>query len=178
MKNFILILFALLLLFSCKKEETTATAPQLPPAETMVIDFGQLGNAEKSAGFAKTNWMFSATTVGAWNVIIGTTFIIPVAAFKSAFNYQPVQIDGLSWQWQYAVDGFTSQYTARLVGTLEADQVKWEMYITKIGIEPFDEFLWFEGTSKTDGTSGQWILNHSAAFPEKTVQIDWKKEAD
>ena len=65
-----------------------------------------------------------------------------------------------------------------LLGTLEADQVKWEMYITKTGIEPFDEFLWFEGTSKIDGKSGQWILYHSAAFPEKTVQIDWKKEAE
>ncbi len=178
MKNFTLVFIILLLFYSCKKDETRVTAPQLPPAESMVVDFGQLVNTEKSAALAKTNWMYSATTVGIWNTIVGTIFVVPVAAFKSAFNQQAVQVDNLTWQWQYSVDGFTSQYTARLLGKLEAEHVKWEMYITKAGIEPFDEFLWFEGTSKINGTSGQWILNHSAAFPEKTVQIDWKKDAD
>lgn len=179
MKNLAFILAALLLFYSCQKDDTDSVknAPELPPVETMVIDFGGISDMEKSASLEKSNWLYSVATVGIWNTIIGTTFAIPVAAFKSAFNHQPIKTDDLTWQWQYTVDGLTSQYTARLVGILETNQVKWEMYIAKTGIEPFDEFLWFEGTSNLDGNSGQWILNHSAAFQEKAIQIDWKRES-
>lgn len=178
MKKSIFIFLAFFVFFSCQKEETSKTAPELPPAETMIVDFSQFGNTEKSAALEKSNWLYSAATVGIWNGIIGITFAVPVAAFKSAFNHHPGQVDDSTWEWQYTVDGFTSQYTARLVGELQSNQVNWEMYITKTGINSFDEFLWFEGTSAADGKSGQWILYHSAAFPEKTVQIDWKKEAE
>lgn len=171
-----ILLLLVIVVSSCKKDETPGNAPVLPPAETMVIDFSKFGTTEKSASLLRSNWLYAATTVGAWNIIIGTTFAVPVAAFKIAINHQPQKIDGSTWQWQYTVDGFTSQYSARLTGKLEATKVIWEMYISKEGIESFEEFLWFEGTSNIDGTSGNWILYHSAGFPEKTVQIDWKKE--
>ena len=176
-------LLVFVLFFSCQKDDNVQT-PSIPPAETMVIDFGDLGTSTKSALVdeneltTKTNWLISATTVGIWNVIIGTTFAVPVAAFKASFSQTPVKIDNNTWQWSYSVDGFTSQYSARLVGTLQTSQVKWEMYISKTGVDSFDEFLWFEGTSALDGKSGQWVLYYSAEFPEKTIQIDWQKEGD
>ncbi len=176
--NRILIILILgILIFSCDKKETLSTAPELPPVETMQVDFGQLGNT-KSAEISKNNWNTSALTIGFWSTIVGTTLAVPVAAFSSAFNHQPTQVDDLTWQWQYNVDGFTSTYTARLVGKLQSNQIKWEMYITKTGINPFDEFLWFEGTSNLDGKSGQWILYQSAEFPNKFLQIDWQKEGE
>jgi hypothetical protein len=49
------------------------------------------------------------------------------------------------------------------------------MYITKEGTGSFPEFVWFEGTSKLDGTGGQWILNQSSQLPEAILQIDWTK---
>lgn len=176
MKKLTVFLLLFIILFSCKKDEPSGVAPVLPPAETMVIDFSKFGIAEKSAYIPGTNWLYAAKTVGVWNLIIGTTFAVPVTAFRVAVNHEPENIDNSTWQWQYTVDGFTSQYMARLVGKLEVAQVKWKMYIAKEGIDSYDEFLWFEGTSNIDGKSGQWILYHSAAFPEKTVQIDWKKE--
>jgi len=178
MKQILAFSLIAMLFFSCEKESTTTTAPNLPPFETMVIDFGKFSNPTKSAEVTNTNWLFSAVTVGAWSVILETTFAVPVAAFHSAINTQPKAIDDLTWQWEYSVEGFTSQYTARLVGKLLPKGVQWEMYITKTGIQAFSEFLWFEGTSNIDGTSGQWILYHSSAFPEKTIQIDWKKETE
>lgn len=177
MKQLTFLLIILLSISSCKKDNIRKDAPQLPPVETMVIDFGELAQTQKSTSFEKSNWLYSAVTVGVWNTLIGTTFAVPVAAFKLAFNHQATKIEDLKWQWQYTVDGFTSQYTARLVGTLESTQVRWEMYITKTGIDSFDEFLWFEGTSNLDGNSGKWILYHSAEFPEETVQIDWIRES-
>jgi hypothetical protein len=49
------------------------------------------------------------------------------------------------------------------------------MYITREGTGGFSEFVWFEGTSKPDGTGGQWILYQSAAAPDAVLQIDWTK---
>ena len=47
------------------------------------------------------------------------------------------------------------------------------MYISREGIGAFSELLWYQGTSNLDGKSGQWVLNHSQAFPEPMLQIDW-----
>lgn len=176
MKNLTVFLLICIVIISCKKDEDPGIAPELPPAETMVIDFSKFGSIEKSASLLRSNWLYSAKTVGIWNVITGTTFAVPVAAFKVAVNHEPENIGNSVWQWQYTVEGFTSNYTARLVGKLEKSQVKWEMYVSKEGINSFDEFLWFEGISNLDGKGGKWILYHSAAFPDRTVQIDWKKE--
>ncbi|MBK6281861.1 MAG: hypothetical protein IPF54_03595 [Draconibacterium sp.] len=178
MKQILPFIILMMFFFSCEKENSTEVAPELPPVETMIVDFGKIADITKSADIAKTNWLYSATTVGWWSIITGTTFAIPVAAFRSAIEVEPTYIDNLTWEWNYSVDGFTSQYSARLVGKLLSKEVKWEMYISKTGIQPFDEFLWFEGTSNIDGNSGQWILYHSSAFPEKTIQIDWKKETE
>lgn len=179
-----LLIFLVPLSFSSCQKDDTIQAPTIPPAGTMVIDFGNLVDANKSGAISenepgtKTNWLLSATTVGVWNVIIGTTFAVPVAAFKASFNQTPSKINNTTWEWSYSVDGFTSQYSARLVGTLQTDLVKWEMYVSKTGVDSFDDFLWIEGTSALNGQSGQWLLNHSAEFPEKTIQIDWQKEDD
>lgn len=176
MKKLTFFLSLLILIFSCNKEENAGIAPVLPPAETMAIDFSKFSPAEKSAAGNRTHWLYAATTVGVWNLIIGTTFAVPVAAFRAAVNHEPENTGNSTWQWLYTVDGFTSKYTARLIGKLETSKVKWEMYISKEGIDEFEEFLWFEGTSNIDGNSGQWVLYHSADYPEQTVQIDWKKE--
>lgn len=180
MKHIFAFLFAVLIFVSCDNDDSLKTAPEIPPVGTMVVDFGKLGSdATKSAEFEKTNWFFSAATVGVWNLIIGTTFAVPVAAFHLAVEQQPVLIKDLTWQWEYPFEAFASQFKARLVGKLEsAKKIKWEMYISKTGIDPFEEFLWFEGTSNTNGQDGQWILYHSPKSKVKTVQIDWKKEKE
>ena len=175
-KILIILIFGILI-FSCEKKETTTTPPDIPPVESMKIDFGQLAEI-KSVDISTTNWSLAAGTVGFWSSIIGTTLVVPVSAFVASFDHQPTQIDNKTWQWQYDVTRFTSTYTARLVAKLQTDQVKWEMYISKIGINSFDEFLWFEGTSALDGNSGQWILYYSADFQDKLLQIDWQKDGE
>jgi len=58
---------------------------------------------------------------------------------------------------------------------IRTSDVLWKMYITKEGTGGFAEFVWFEGTSKPDGTGGQWILNESSQTQVDILQIDWKK---
>ena len=178
MKRFTALLLSAIVLFSCEKTDDSAGAPEIPPIESMLIDLGTITNISKSATTNNTNWFYSSRSVGAWNAIIATTFAVPVASFKAAFSQRPEKVDELTWQWSYSVTGFTNQYSARLLGKIESDHVKWEMYISKDGIDSFDEFMWFEGTSNLEKNGGQWILYHSAEFPEETIQIDWQKESD
>lgn len=179
MKQILFTFFAVFAIFSCDSDDPNKTAPKIPAVETMVVDFGFFDDVEKSAQSEKSNWVFSATTVGVWSFIVGTTFAVPVAAFKSAIAAEPSVVDPLTWQWEFNVEGFSAEYNARLVGKLQSvSQVNWEMYISKTGNNPFEDFLWFEGSSNIDRKSGQWILFHSPAFPEEVVQIDWIKNED
>jgi hypothetical protein len=165
---------------NCKKDK--GEPPVLPPSESMSIDFTNFASGKKSAepvsiqkGTENSNWEFAAVVAGVWRLIINTTLAVPVASFKLAVNHSPAYLSDKTWQWSYDVPVLTATYKARLTGQIRTSDVLWKMYITKEGTGGFIEFLWFEGTSKLDGTGGQWIINHSNQFVEPTLKIDWEK---
>jgi hypothetical protein len=170
-------------LFSgCEKKENPP-APTLPPSATMSIDFSNFA-AKKSVSTGdiatgitvvdKSNYVLASTIAGVWNTILALNLAVPVASFNLAVNNTPVYIDNKKWEWRYNFTVIGATYKARLTGEVRTTDVKWEMYISKEGVGAFSELLWYEGTSKLDGKSGQWILNHSQAFPEPVLQIDWE----
>ena len=191
MKNnkFFGFLLAFLLIFqlSCDNSDDSGSESQaleLPPFETMAFDFEtftdnpQSGKATVEKGAPNGNWVFSRLVVGVWNTAVFTTLAVPVASFQAAFAHDPEVIGDLAWQWTYSVDGFTSEYTARLTGAIDGDNVYWEMYVTKAGVDPFDEFLWFTGVSALDGNSGYWLLNESPERPNAMLRIDWERTGE
>jgi hypothetical protein len=164
----------------CKKDK--GDPPVLPPAESMTIDFSNFASAKKSLevmpgtkGTENSNWEFAATVASLWKQIINLTLIVPVSAYKIAVNQTPVFVSGKTWQWSYDVTIASVVYKARLTGEIRASDVQWKMYITRTGTGGFDEFLWFEGTSKSDGSAGQWTLNQDPQAPVSFLQIDWAK---
>jgi hypothetical protein len=182
MKKIILSLFFLglgVVFFSgCEKDKDEA--PQLPPYESMAIDFSKFSSEDKSANDISTdttaiNYISAGLTIIAWNAILTGTLIVPVATFYQAVNQTPVYLGEKVWQWEFDGTGFANTYHARLTGTIRDNDVKWEMYISKSGIGEHGEFKWFEGTSNLDGNSGQWILYHSFQLQEAVLQIDWEK---
>jgi len=182
MKHFIAILLSSLLLFSCGTDDDTGgingTAPILPSIETMVIDFGEMTNTTKSTDSPESNWFYSASSVVIWNSIIGSTFTVPVACFSAAANQIPTQINDLTWQWEYSVSYNNNSYQARLQGIFVSNQIQWKMYVANSGTDPFDEFLWFEGTSEIGRRSGEWTFYHSPDFPEKMIEINWTTDGE
>ena len=170
------------LFWGCEKKETP---PALPPAGTMSIDFSTFVSSAKSGISAdetkgislidKTNWSLAATTAGVWNLILALNLAVPVASFDIAVDKTPVLVDNI-WEWSYNFNVVGATYKSRLTGQIISNDVKWKMYISREGAGAFAELLWFEGTSKTDGKSGQWVLNHSLQFPEPMLQIDWEAE--
>ncbi len=186
LKIYWLVFGVVLLVFtSCENSGDIGNPPELPPYESMAMDFDDFSNnkslmAENKSDeiAANENWFYSALVVGFWNTTLFANLAVPVAAYKTAFAHTPVSLENNKWQWQYTVEGFTSQYTARLTAELTSEEVLWEMYIMKTGIEGFEEFLWFSGVSQLDARSGYWTLNHSANFPENMLRIDWLIEND
>ena len=170
------------LFLGCEKTDNPI-APILPPEGSMSMDLSNF-STEKSAtietgasGVAaadKSHVALATTIAGAWHFILGANLVIPVASFKLAVNNTPVHLDALKWEWKYNFNVVGGTYQARLRGLVGASDVKWEMYIAKVGVGAFPELLWYKGTSTLDGKSGQWILNHSQQFPEPMLQIDWQ----
>ena len=179
--SFALILFLSIGFFpGCKKDK--GSPPVLPPKESMTIDFSNFTSGKKSVdltynqkGTEDSNFQFAALVAGVWKLIINTTLLVPVTAFKLAVDQNPAYLDTKTWQWSYNVTVAGVLYKARLTGQIGATDVVWKMYITNTAAGGFTDFLWFEGTSKLDGTGGQWTLNQSAAAPGAMLQIDWTK---
>jgi hypothetical protein len=164
----------------CKKDK--GLPPVLPPPESMIIDFSNFTSQKKGAdlipgqkGTENSNWNFAASVAGIWKVIINTTLVVPVTAFKLAVGQNPVYLSAKTWQWSYSATVVSDVYKAKLTGQIGTSDIQWNMYITKEGTGAFTDYLWFEGTSKLDGTSGQWILNQSSQTPGTLLQIDWTK---
>lgn len=169
--SLILVLFTIIS-GGCKKDK--GDPPVLPPKESMTIDFSNFEPGAKSAGAKGTensNYEFAAFVANIWKLIINTTLVVPVTSFKLAIDQTPAYQSQNNWQWSYNVTAGGTTYKARLTGTVAGTTVTWKMYISGT----FAEFVWFEGTSKLDGTGGQWILNQSAASPTPLLQIDWTK---
>jgi hypothetical protein len=179
-----LFIFMISLLSVCKKDN--GNAPELPPKGSLVIDFSNFESGKKSSaesldlkGVNNINWEFSVLVSGYWKSIIATTLAVPITSFNMAADNSPVFLGNKTWQWSYnasiSINQVTVIYKARLTGQMMETEVNWKMYISKEGTGAFPEFIWFEGTSKLDGTGGKWILNHSSQYPEPLLQIDWKK---
>jgi hypothetical protein len=178
------LIFALttVLFYGCKKDK--GDPPALPPAESMTIDFTNFVSAAKSGvfnidqkGTQNSNWEYAATVAGFWRLIINSTLAVPVAAYKIALTQTPSFVTTKTWQWSYTVTYLSATYKARLTGQIRANDVQWKMYISKDGADSFAEFVWFEGTSKLNGSGGQWILYQSSVAPDAMLQIDWTKTA-
>jgi hypothetical protein len=186
MKNFILVsvivAIVALIIPGCEKK---GDPPALPPAQSMIIDFSEFVAGTKSANIVadskglnaveNTNWTIAATVAGVWNTILIANLAIPVAAFEKAVETKPAFLDTKKWQWKYSLIVLGATYTARLTGQIRPDSIKWEMYISRDGVNSYPEFKWFEGTTAPDGKSGQWILTYSQANQVPMLQIDWEK---
>jgi len=188
MKKILLIslVFALsgVLFHSCKKDK--GDPPVLPAAGSMTIDFNNFESAKKGEveayipkGTENSNWEFAAGVAMIWKSIVYSTLAIPVYSFQKAIEQDnPTYLDNRTWQWSASATVLGKTYTARLTGQIAETNVLWKMYISLDGTGGYTDFVWFEGTSRLDGSSGQWILYESQTNPVEIVRIDWSVAGD
>lgn len=160
---------------SCSKKEDALV---LPPENSMEMNFSSFTSTKSAEIIDGTilNHTYAGINIAFWNTVLYVNLAVPVASFKTAFRHVPVKVGEKLWEWTYTVDGFSGAYTARLTGEVVTDSVEWKMYVSKTGINGFDEFMWYKGMSAADRSGGYWILNRNNEFPEKMLRIDWTHE--
>jgi hypothetical protein len=177
------IIICALIANGCKKDK--GNPPVLPPYETMYIDFSNFTSLKKSGladfgskGTESSTWQFAATIAGVWNSLISSNIDIPLTAYDSAAKYNAVYVSQNYWQWSYefTFDGIV--YKSVLDAQTSTNSTTWKMYLTKNATGGYSDFLWLEGSSKTDGSQGQWIFYESPQSPVKIFQTDWTKSGD
>jgi hypothetical protein len=169
--------------YSCKKDK--GDPPILPPYESMVIDFSNFTSLKRSAeapsdakGTESSTWQFAAGVANVWSDLISSNIEIPLASYEASSGNNPSYVSGNLWQWSYdfTVDGVT--YKTKLKGDITTNSVSWKMYITKDVSGGYTDFLWVEGTSKTDGSGGQWNFQQSPQSALQIFRTDWTKSGD
>jgi hypothetical protein len=187
MKRLLKFCFAIILFFglsaNCKKDK--GDPPVLPPYESMVIDFSNFTSQKKSfdvttpgKGTETSTWQFAASLAGIWNTLISSNTEVPLAAYEPAINYDPGYVSENLWEWSYDFNIGQNAFKARLQGKISTNTVNWKMYITYEGTGGYTDFLWLEGSSKADGSGGQWIFKQSPQSDVPIFQTDWTKSGD
>ena len=174
---FALVLGLFLVMSGCEKKDDNSGAPQLPPLESMVMDFSEFNPQQKSTTEIDTtyfNWAVAASIVVTWNAFIVDTLAIPVVAFTESFNHIAVKDTNDTWKWTYTVTVADVNYTAELYGKIVGTNVSWKMYVSQEG--GFSKFLWFEGLCDIARTAGTWTLYENPRSPNKVLSIVWTKD--
>lgn len=172
--------FFLVIILSCNKdEEDQGTPPTIPPASTMVMDYGNLTNNSLYKVSSNINWTYARTTVAFWNTVLTSILVVPVQSFLRAFYYIPTKQNDGSWLWTYQLQYGAALYTAKLYGKVVGSEVQWNMYISKTGAGGYTDFRWFYGNNNLSLTSGTWQLNKPPALTGGTevlfLDIDWTR---
>jgi len=183
-----LIAICLIAINGCKKTAEESSAPAVPNANTLSMDFTSLPTKTKSAAADITadssNWKIASFTVGFWAIAAGGYTIIPAAAFKAVIdNGKPVYDDvNKVWEWKVSFTFALGTHEADLTAKLSEDSVHWTMKITTwVNTAQQSTDKWFEGTAAYSRTGGWWILYYKpvgSAEWKSCLKLDWKREND
>ena len=183
LQYFLPVLMLLMIPCGCKKDK--GEAPILPPYESMVIDFSNFSLDKRSGslpvdfkGTESSTWEFAAGIAGIWNSLLSSNLEIPLAAYEAAAGNSAAWVSENLWQWSYTFTAGSDTYKVKLQGKTSTGSTTWKMYITLEGTGGYTDYLWADGTSKTDGTGGQWKFRQGPSSDVLMFQDDWTKDGD
>ncbi len=171
-----------MMITSCQKDDEEGDQPELPPVESLLMDFSNFDDSSDTLTSRKAvetyrNWGHAFGTVAFWNIIATWTIGLPVMAYAEAFNQDPVYLGENSWQWAYEVTVGQVDYSAKLISKrISNGEFTMEMLVTKSGADGYEDFKWFEGTVRYDRTSASWILYENPDNPNELISVDWEKD--
>lgn len=181
--NVALVLFlSIFLMQSCQKDDLTTPvdpqaqkAPNLPKEESFIMPFSAFEEfSEEDDSRTTSNWLYSASNVVIWNLVLTQQLIIPVASFYESFNHSAVYQGNGVWLWAYEIPDNNGNYHAELYGELLAsNEVKWDMYISQDGVFPLVH--WYSGTTANDGSYANWNLSYNPSDPTPIINISYQK---
>jgi hypothetical protein len=181
---------------------TTVVAPVLPDMSTMTMDlsfFGITGDgllrSRSDTGVAgvsatRRNWIEAVVRALHIQLLFYDGFREPIAAFAAALSATPQPQPDESWLWTFIFVEEETEYSIFLYGQVEDDHVNWRMEVSSN--DPtfmLDHFVWFDGQSQRDETSGYWQFYTPVITPPtsarlymvastpgvQSVRMDWAK---
>ena len=161
---------------SCDKEPTE-NRPELPPAESMTMDFSNFASppdAMKSSEASSVNFVLSYTTVSFWNANAALVSAIPVAAYTHALSQTPEYLGDNTWEWSFEFPLNGLNYLAKLTGTrLNNEEFFLEMVISLASL-PTQGVKWFDGIVRYDHTSADWTFYKEGS--NAVLEVAWNKD--
>ena len=194
MKRSIYLFFILGILFtlqSCTKEDIkdnpqNLAAPSIPPATLFTIPtqtFGLVDNKNTiSTRNDKSNWVHAGLNVLVWNTVVFVNTAVPIAAFGHSFDYDPVYLGDLTWEWAYQYQAppehGSKKYDVSLTGQYISDnkEVAWTMVVNETGNS--NKFTWYEGIVSEDHESGLFTINKDPLNPKPYMSLSFEKRND
>ncbi|MDN3669159.1 hypothetical protein QWY93_07455 [Echinicola jeungdonensis] len=180
LKSSMSFLMALLVfVFSCSESDDgqmQGPEPVMPPETSMAPDmsmFDDEGGEENRVNTIQ-NWAYAAINVGVYSSILYSHLIVPVRAFKVTINQEAhFNEDAGLWVWEKSFEvPSRGTFSVRLTAEVDGTDVSWTGYVSKSGV--FENFVWFDGTSKLNGESGKWNLYESPENPEAWLSNSWE----
>lgn len=174
--------FAILVLSglsSCNKEETP-DQPQLPPIESMIMDFSdfdQTPSTTKGITTVYDNFINAYVNVAFWTTVSGSAVIIPAVAYHEMLtnsggaDYMGDNI----WVWTRTFTHTSQSYTATLTAVrLNNDQFSMVMEIATSEY-PDQGVVWFDGVIRYDHTHAIWNFYRYDEGQVKMLEVEWNK---
>jgi hypothetical protein len=163
---------------SCDKEPVKYR-PELPPAESLVMDFSDFSaqpEGKKSSTSSHLNFMLSFTTLTYWNATAILATALPVAAYTHALSHTPEYLEDNIWEWSYEFSHNSMTYMATLTGKkLNEEEFSLEMVISSASM-PDEGLKWFDGVVRYDHTSAHWTLYKDGNL--EVLEIVWNKNIE
>ncbi len=177
--NFILgmaAMVSLMISFSACDNEPIDERPDLPPIESMMMDFsdfeGQPGGA-KASEITYGNFTHSYFSVLYWNVISTVTMTLPVAAYGHALQQEAEYVGDQTWEWSFDFKYDGVDYSAVLTGArISNEKFSAEMKIG-LALMPGQGIKWFDGEIRYDHTHAIWNLYKEGTV--KVLEAEWHK---
>lgn len=168
------VLLSLMIFFSACDNEPADGQPDLPPIESMMMDFsdfeGQAGGT-KTAEVTYGNFTHSYVSVLYWNLISTVTMTLPVAAYGYALQQEAEYVGDQSWEWSFDFKHEGLDYSA----VLRATRISNEVFsaVMKIGPAalPGQAIKWFDGEVRYDHTQAIWNLYNEGSI--KVLEAEW-----
>ncbi len=176
-----LIMMAMLLFVSSCDKEKLENRPDLPPIESILMDFSDFADQPGVAkGVVTTydNFVHGFNTLAFWQTAATVTLAVPAAAYYNVLTMStsPEYLGDNRWRWTKEFQVQQVNYQA----TLTAERISNEEFSMemKIGLAalPAASVVWFDGVIRYDHTHAEWNLYRNDAGHVKIVEVVWNKD--
>jgi len=173
----LLLAISLLVSFTSCDKEPVEDRPDLPPLESLVMDFSDFSEqpgGKKGTEATYENFLHSYLSVFFWNAASTVTLALPVVAYGVALQQVPEYLGDHIWEWAFDFPLNQLNYTATLTGArISNEEFSMEMTIGLAGI-PDIGVKWFDGIVRYDHTHATWNMYKDGSA--KVLEAEWNKD--